>query len=75
MQAWQKEWGSKGTSQSMKIHQELKIRPTTNAKLMPEMNLSRKILRWLIAARKGHENFGDYHKRFEYEEVDTSTQL
>lgn len=40
--------GSKGTSQSIKIYHELKIRPTTNAKAMPEMDLKREILGWLI---------------------------
>ena len=69
-QAWQKEWGNKGTSQAIKIYQELKIRPTTNAKSMPEMNLNREVLGWLIAARTGHGHFADYHDRFGHEEVD-----
>ena len=34
-QAWQKEWGNKGTWHSIKIYQELKIRPKTHAKSMP----------------------------------------
>ncbi len=37
-QVWQKEWGNQGTSQAIKIYQELKICPTTNAKSIPEMN-------------------------------------
>ncbi len=69
-QAWQKEWGNKGTSQSIKIYQELKILPTTNVKSMPEMNLNREVLGWLIAARTGHGHFADYHDRFGHEEVD-----
>ena len=69
-QAWQKECGSKTTSQSVKMYQELKIRPTTNAKSMPEMNLNREVLGWLIAARTGHRHFADYPERFEHEEVD-----
>ena len=69
-QALQKEWGSNGTSQSIKIYQELKIRPIANAKSMPEMNLNREVLGWLIAARTGHGHFADYHERFGHEEVD-----
>ena len=68
--AWQKEWESKGISKSIKMYHELKIRPTTNAKSMPEMNLSREVLGWLIAARTGHGHFADYHDRFGHEEVD-----
>ncbi len=43
-QTGQKEWGSKTTSQSAKIYQELKTRPPTNAKSMPGINLSGEIL-------------------------------
>ncbi len=69
-QAWQKEWENMGTSQAIKIYHELKIRPTTNAKSMPEMNLNKEVLSWLIAARTRHGHFADYHDRFEYEKVD-----
>lgn len=69
-QAWQKKWGNKGISQSIKIYQELKIFPTTNAKSMPEMNLNREKLSWLIAARTKHGHFADYHDRFGHEKVD-----
>lgn len=37
---------------------------------MPEMNLSRKVLGWLIAARSGYGHFADYHERFGHEEED-----
>ena len=43
---------------------------TTNAKSMPEMNLNREVLCWLIATRTGHGHFADYHDRFGHEEVD-----
>lgn len=69
-QAWLNEWKIEGTSQAVKYYQELKIRPTTNIKGMPEMNLSRKVLGWLIAARSGHGHFADYHERFGHEEED-----
>ena len=59
-----------GTSQSIKIYQELKIRRTTNAKSMPEMNLNREVLGLLIAARTGHGRFADYHERFGHKEAD-----
>lgn len=65
-QAWQKEWENKGTSQSIKMYHELKIRPTTNAKSMPDMNLNREVLGWLIAPRTGHGHFAD----FEHEEAE-----
>ena len=64
-----KEWGSKTSSQSIKIYQELKIRPITNAKSMPEMNLNREVLGWLIAATTGHGHSAEYHERFGHEEV------
>lgn len=57
-------------SQTLKYYQELEIRPTTNIKTMPEINLSRKVLGWLIVARSGHGHFADYHERFRHEEVD-----
>lgn len=60
-QAWLQEWGTKGASQAVRYYQELKIQPTTKVKGMPEMNLSRKVLGWLIAARSGHGHFADYH--------------
>ena len=69
-QAWLKEWETKGTSQAVKYYRELKIQPTTNVKVMPEMNLSRKVLGWLIAARSGHGHFADYHERFGHAEED-----
>lgn len=37
---------------------------------MPVMNLSRKVLGWLIAARSGHDYFADYHDRFGHEAED-----
>ncbi len=69
-QAWQKEWGNIGTSQAIKIYHQLKIRPTTNAKFRPEMNLNKGVLGWLIASRTRHCHFADYHDRFGHEEVD-----
>lgn len=69
-QAWLKEWEAKSTSQAVKYYQELEIQPTTNIKVMPEMNLSRKVLGWLIAARSEHGHFADYHERFGHEEED-----
>lgn len=68
--AWQKEWGIKGTSQSIKLYQELKIHPTTNVKSMPDMNLNREVQGWFTAARTGHGHFADHHDRFGHEEVD-----
>ena len=35
------------------------------------INLSRKVLGWLIAARSGHCHFADYHERCGHEEEDT----
>ena len=35
----------------------------TNAKSMPEMNLNREVLGWLIPARTGHGHFADNHDR------------
>lgn len=32
---------------------------------MPEMNLTRKVLGWLIAARSGHGHPADYHDRLD----------
>lgn len=69
-QAWLKKWEVKGISQAMKYYQKLEIQPTTNIKVMPEMNVSRKVLGWLIAARSGYGHFADYYKKFGYEEED-----
>ena len=69
-QAWLKEWETKGASQALKYYQELKIQPTKNLKAMPEMNLSRKVLGWLIATRSGHGHVADYHERFGHKEED-----
>ena len=54
----------------MKIYQELKIHLTTNAKSMPEMDLNRVVLGWLIAAKTGHGHFADYRESFGHEKVD-----
>lgn len=69
-QARLKEWEGKGASQAVRYYQKLEIRPTTNIKVMPEMNLSRKVLGWLIAARSGHGHIADYYERFGHEEED-----
>lgn len=69
-QAWLKEWETKGTSQALKYYHELKIQPT-NVKAMPEINMSRKVLGWLVAARSGHGHFPDYHESFGHVEHDT----
>ena len=37
---------------------------------MPEINLNREVLGWLIAAKTGHGHFADYHDRFGHEKVD-----
>ncbi len=37
---------------------------------MPELNLNRKVLGWLIIDRTGHGHFADYHERFSHEEAD-----
>ncbi len=37
---------------------------------MPEMNLNREVLGWLIGDRTGHGHSADYHERFGHEEVD-----
>ena len=69
-QVWLKGWETKGASQAVKYYQELNIQPTTNVKAMPEVNLSRKVLGWLIAGKSGHGHFADYHERFGHEEED-----
>ncbi len=70
IQAWQKEWENRGISQAIKIFQKLKIRLTTNTQSMPEMNLNRKVLGWLIAVRTRDGHFADYQDRLGHEEVD-----
>ena len=37
---------------------------------MPEINLSREVLGWLIAARTRHGHFADYHEKFGHKEID-----
>ncbi len=37
---------------------------------MPELNIRREVIGWLIAARSGHGHFADYHERFGHEEQD-----
>lgn len=69
-QAWQKEWGVKSSLQSIIIYQERKIYPTTNVKSMPELNLNREVLGWLIANKTEHGYFADYHERFGHKEAD-----
>lgn len=34
------------------------------------MNLNREVLDWLIAARKRHSHFADYHDKFGYKKMD-----
>ena len=68
--AWQQEWEAGDFSGAGKSYQKLGLRPSTKIKAMPEMELRREVLGWLIAARSGHGHFADYHERFGHEEQD-----
>lgn len=53
----------------MKIYYELKICYIINVKSIPELNINREVLGWLIVSRTGHSHIADYHKRFGYIEA------
>ena len=63
----QKGCGFRGT---LKIYQDLGLKPSSNVKDMPELKLKREILGWLIATRSGHGHFADYHEKSGHEEVE-----
>ncbi len=63
--AWKKEWEAESRKGAVKNYRESCLKPTTNAKLMPELTFHREVLRWSTAARSGHSHFADYHERFE----------
>lgn len=52
----------------------LELKPSTQAKSMPEFSLQREVLGWLIAPRSGHGDFADYHERFGHGEQDLHWQ-
>ena len=68
--AWAKEWDNLAPRGAIKIYQDLGLKPSSNAKDMPELKLKREVLGWLIAARSGHGHFADYHKSFGHEEAE-----
>ncbi len=64
------EMGDRRLFWSRKILSEISLQLSTKIKAIPEVELRREVLGWLIAARSSHGHFADYPKRFSHNEQD-----
>lgn len=56
---WIKEWEKEVNAGAAKSYRELGLKPSSQAKWMPEFALQQEVLGWLIAVRSGDGHFAN----------------